>query len=278
MDTNISGEVAVLESRAPNLANARLVSDPVLAEHVAEIRRLGKRAIEDVIEIGRRLRECKEIVGHGNWLSWLDREFGWSEGTALNFMHVHELAQSTSANFANLNLPVSTLYLLAAPSTPAAVRNGILERIGAGEQMSSFEVKKTIAKAKRTNAGTLEINTAENVTAENAVRLIGHAAAERGNGDHDQHEGDDRHHNTEGADCEPAVSLRTECLTKIWLGSTVAEQRGFLEVVGFDQLFEALPVEHHRAMEDRLIEKDRLQRSVKLTEILRSHAQDQDSR
>jgi hypothetical protein len=26
-----------------------------------------------VIEIGRRLTECKEIVGHGYWLSWLDR-------------------------------------------------------------------------------------------------------------------------------------------------------------------------------------------------------------
>jgi Protein of unknown function (DUF3102) len=70
MDTNISGEVAVLESDAPDLANARHVSDPVLAEHVAEI---GKHAIEDVIEIGRRLTERKEIVGHGNWLSWLDR-------------------------------------------------------------------------------------------------------------------------------------------------------------------------------------------------------------
>ena len=230
MDTNISGEVAVLESDAPDLANARHVSDPVLAEHVAEIRRLGKRAIEDVIEIGRRLTECKKIVGHGNWLSWLDREFGWSEATALNFMHVHELAQSTSANFANLNLPVSTLYLLAAPSTPAAVRTEILERIGAGEQMSSFEVKETIAKAKRTKAGTLEINNAENVADRNVIGLSDRKTgqesiatvddvgdADRAGAEADQHDGDghldqfdgDNWHRGANVKAEPAEAANT---------------------------------------------------------------------
>ena len=229
MDTNISGEVAFLESRAADLANARHVSDPVLAEHVAEIRRLGKRAIEDVIEIGRRLTVCKEIVGHGNWLSWLDREFGWSEGTALNFMHVHELAQSKSANFANLNLPVSTLYLLAAPCTPEAVRNEILERVGAGEQMSSFEVKKTIDKARRMKAGTLEINTAENVPPK-CYRPIGPqnrpksiatvddvGDADRAGAEADQHDGDghldqfdgDNWHRGANVKAEPAEAANT---------------------------------------------------------------------
>jgi len=43
-------------------APARLVTtDPILAEHAAEIRRLGKRALADVIEIGGRLTECKRI-------------------------------------------------------------------------------------------------------------------------------------------------------------------------------------------------------------------------
>ena len=38
------------------------LDNAILAEHAAEIRRLGKRAIEDVIEIGRRLRGRK--LGH----------------------------------------------------------------------------------------------------------------------------------------------------------------------------------------------------------------------
>jgi hypothetical protein len=40
--------------------------DDVLAERAAEIRRLGKCVIADIIEIGRRLTECQGIVGHGN--------------------------------------------------------------------------------------------------------------------------------------------------------------------------------------------------------------------
>ena len=30
----------------------------------------------------------KRICGHGNWLPWLEREFGWSRQTADNFIDV----------------------------------------------------------------------------------------------------------------------------------------------------------------------------------------------
>jgi hypothetical protein len=120
-----------------------------LAEHAAEIRRLGQRVIGDVIEIGRRLTECRKITGHGNWLPWLNRELGWSHSAALNFMRAFQLAKSKSANFTNLNLPISALYLLAAPSTPAAARDEILERAGAGEDIKVADVKKVIGAAKQ---------------------------------------------------------------------------------------------------------------------------------
>src|SRR5262245_35174593 len=57
--------------------NSQDQADPRLAEHAAEIRRLYKRGVGDVTEIGRRLSECKKLVGHGNWLTFLEREFGW---------------------------------------------------------------------------------------------------------------------------------------------------------------------------------------------------------
>ena len=69
------------------------IRNDALAEHSAEIRKLGKRAVQNIIEIGRRLTEAKKIVGWGNWLPWLEREFGWSERTAQNFMQVAELAE-----------------------------------------------------------------------------------------------------------------------------------------------------------------------------------------
>ena len=151
--------------------HADAVPHPALAEHVAEIRRLGKRAVEDVIEIGRRLTLCKEIVGFGNWLAWLQLEFGWSEATARNFMRVHELVQSKCANFADLNLPVSTLYLLAAPSTPDPVRDEVLERAAAGEHVSPAQVKEMKAEAKRTETRTPELGNGKNPAGDNVVHL-----------------------------------------------------------------------------------------------------------
>jgi Protein of unknown function (DUF3102) len=57
-----------------------------LARYANDIRSLRKRALSDIIEIGRMLIESKKLAGHGNWLSWLEREFQWTDDTALNYM------------------------------------------------------------------------------------------------------------------------------------------------------------------------------------------------
>src|SRR5262245_18194435 len=122
-------------------------TNPVLAEHAAEIRLLGKRVVADVIEIGRHLTEAKELVGHGNWLAWLDREFGWTDKTAERFMSVHALAGKFD-NLSNLDVPVSGLYLLAEPSTPEQARDEIIERVKTGEALTQSQIKETIEEAR----------------------------------------------------------------------------------------------------------------------------------
>lgn len=93
--------------------------DPVLAEHAAMIRRLGKRVVKDVIEIGRRLQEAKDLVGHGGWTAWLEREFDWSQDTASNFIKLYTLSQDPKfQTVRNLDdLPLNALYLMARKST-----------------------------------------------------------------------------------------------------------------------------------------------------------------
>lgn len=115
--------------------------------HVAAIRRIGKQTITNIIEIGRRLSECKGLVGQRDFGIWLDNEFGWSERHARNFVYLFELSKSKSENFSELDLPVSALYLLAAPSTPEPVRDEVLSRAKGGEKMTVAEVKETIAEA-----------------------------------------------------------------------------------------------------------------------------------
>ena len=63
-------------------------------------------------------------------------------------MSIHKLAEAKSDKLSDLDLPISALYLLAAPSTPAPARDEILERAEAGEKIKHAEVKQAIAEAK----------------------------------------------------------------------------------------------------------------------------------
>jgi hypothetical protein len=123
-----------------------VTTETILAQNAEVIRALGKRVIADVIEIGRRSIESKELCGHGNWLPWLKREFGWTEMTATRFMNVHSLA-GKSNKLLDLELPVSGLYLLAAPSTPEQVQQQVISRVENGERLSVSDVKRLIAEA-----------------------------------------------------------------------------------------------------------------------------------
>ena len=132
-----------MSNSVPTAANQ---ADCVLAEHAAEIRRLHEHAIGDVIEIGRRLTECKRICGHGNWLPWLRREFRCSGSAALRYMQLYEMSKSVTVT--DLDAPIKSLYLLAAPSTPETARTEIIKRARSGEAIPPSEVKRTIDAAK----------------------------------------------------------------------------------------------------------------------------------
>jgi hypothetical protein len=121
-------------------------AETTLAQNAEVIRALGKRVIGDIIEIGRRLSESKKLCGHGNWLPWLDREFGWSDDTARNFMQVSELTESR--NFRDLSLPISGPYMLAAPSTPEQARQEVIARAEDGERLSVNDIRKLIDDAR----------------------------------------------------------------------------------------------------------------------------------
>jgi hypothetical protein len=120
-----------------------------LAEHAEAIRVLGKRVVGDVIEIGRRLTVCHGMIcgpsgrhTEQSWPVWLKSEFGWSEDTGSRYMQLAGLA--SSRNLRDLNIPVSGLYLLARPSTPADTRDAIIEMAETGEKLSHAKIKEMI--------------------------------------------------------------------------------------------------------------------------------------
>lgn len=89
-------------------------ASPELAEHAEAIRRLGKRILSDVVEIGERLTKARALIAHGTWLRWLEGELRWSDETARRFTDVYEM--SKNHNLWDLRIPVSALYALARAS------------------------------------------------------------------------------------------------------------------------------------------------------------------
>ena len=120
----------------------------VLDQCAEKIRFLGKRTVADLLEIGRLLDEVKHSgLGRAGFLQWIDHEFGWSEDTAERYIALHKLRRQLP-QVADVSIPVSALYLLAAPSTPMQAVEEAVAKAEAGERTSVVEIKSTIAEAK----------------------------------------------------------------------------------------------------------------------------------
>lgn len=111
------------------------------------IKPLLKRTAEDIFIIGGELRAVKEMLPHGRYTDWLGVEFGLSERMAQHFVNVRERLGPKSEKFSVL--PPSTLYMLAAPSTPDEAIAFVEARIDAGDRLSVAHVQRTIESLKQ---------------------------------------------------------------------------------------------------------------------------------
>lgn len=107
-------------------------------QQTGEIRALMKRTAQGIVEIGQKLIEVKERLGHGQFGDWLEAEFEWSWDTAGRFINV-ATRFSDFPQFAEF--APSALYVLSAPSTPESARNEALTRAKAGESITYTAAK-----------------------------------------------------------------------------------------------------------------------------------------
>jgi hypothetical protein len=92
------------------------------------------------------LHVTKGILAHGEYTHWLDIEFGLSDRMAQRFVNVYaRLGAKTDIMSV---LPPTTLYLLAAPSTPDEAIRAVEAQLDTGERMSVAYVQGVITQAK----------------------------------------------------------------------------------------------------------------------------------
>ena len=128
----------------------------IAREAVTKIKARGKQAAQSIIGIGAELAKVKAALRHGHYRSWLKAEFGWSERQAQRALSVYERF-GESDNLADLGeLDLSALYLLAAPSTPEAVREAALEKAAAGVRVTHASVRTMLGTASQSRREALE--------------------------------------------------------------------------------------------------------------------------
>lgn len=118
----------------------------LVGQRTSEIKKLIHRSAQDIFDIGQKLIEVKEKLGHGRFTIWLSAEFNWSQSAAQKFMQVAR--QFKMVNFTDLNIATSALYLLASNTTSVAARQEALERAAQGEIINRSEAKSIIAQHK----------------------------------------------------------------------------------------------------------------------------------
>lgn len=129
----------ILETQSFDYASLNGEARIVVRQRTGEIKNLIRRNAQDIVDIGQKLAEVKEQLGHGHFRNWLKAEFDWSVSAAAKFMQVSE--QFKCVKFTHLEIAASALYLLASPSTPEEVRQEALERASQGENITHAEAK-----------------------------------------------------------------------------------------------------------------------------------------
>lgn len=115
-------------------------------ERAERIHNLARMTAAGIVQIGQYLTEVKERLQLHNqgrsrdnqerlgFLKWIDLEFAWKQAQAYRFIQVYENVKVI--NLINLEIDVSALYLIAAPSTPEPIRQEVLRRAENGQPVT----------------------------------------------------------------------------------------------------------------------------------------------
>jgi hypothetical protein len=105
-------------------------------------------AILQIANEAAKIHECfRYRRDEGGYTGFMQKRLGYSSSSAYRLLDVHTRF-GTNVSQVWETLPVSAVYLLAAPSTPQEAVDSIGKRVEAGEKLSYAAVTKVIAQAK----------------------------------------------------------------------------------------------------------------------------------
>jgi len=137
---NLSAHPSTQPTQIFNYAALDSETRIVVQQRTGEIKEKIHSAAQVTWEIGQKLADVRARLKSRQFTSWIQAEFQLSRRTAYNYINVFE-SFANCANFAQINIATSALYLLAAPSTPEEAREEALKRANQGESITHAEAK-----------------------------------------------------------------------------------------------------------------------------------------
>lgn len=110
----------------------------IVRQKLSEIQTLIRTRTQNAIEIGLRLIEIKQALGHGKWGQWLAAEFPGSDKTAERWM---ALARSADQNRQIVDFAPSIAYELAGDNDSIEAANAIVETRGGINHRQAKSIK-----------------------------------------------------------------------------------------------------------------------------------------
>jgi hypothetical protein len=109
--------------------------------------RIKARIKASVLDTGRDLLAVKEQLEYGQFQEWLACEFNMTPRSAQNYMQAARAFDGKSEIVSHL--PQALIYRLAAPATPAPLREELVRRFESGERIHAGEVEGLIKAARQ---------------------------------------------------------------------------------------------------------------------------------
>jgi len=118
------------------------MSPPVSKFLRGQAERIRRQHTASIIQIGKALIGAKRYLCHGEFIGWVETEACIPARTAQVYMRVAQWACDKSA--AAALLPPAALHVLSAPSAPNEFVRDILNRVDAGEHITSALIRKEL--------------------------------------------------------------------------------------------------------------------------------------
>ncbi|MCC2864896.1 DUF3102 domain-containing protein [Anaerovorax odorimutans] len=131
MENIINADYQVIQDRTPAVIRTEIKTIEA---------QVYKTTLDGVIQIGTRLQEVKEMLGHGNWLSWCKENLGYSDRQAQRYIEISQ--EYGKENSAYLNTTISSDLSISKAYSLLSLPENEVEKFAEENDIENMTVKK----------------------------------------------------------------------------------------------------------------------------------------